>query len=112
MADGKAHRAKQPLIGKWKENAARDPDVLERWWRKWPDALPALQLELAGLVVIDADRHGGPDGVANLEKWAADNGVALAAAPMVNTPNDGKHYYFRRPDGFAATNSTGSLPPH
>lgn len=111
VANGRAYRAKQPLISKWKAKASRDPDMLIRWWKKWPDALPALHLELARLIVIDADRHGGPDGVANFEQWAAENEVDLTIAPMVETPNDGKHFYYSLPDDFAATNSTGSLPP-
>ena len=110
VADGKSYRAKQPLIPTWQANATRDPAQLRRWWARWPSALPALHLERAALIVIDADRHGGPDGVANFEKWAAQNKVDLTGVPTVKTPNDGSHYYFRRPNGFGPTNATGSLP--
>jgi hypothetical protein len=32
------------------------------WWLQYPNALPGIDLEKCDLVVLDGDRHGGPDG--------------------------------------------------
>jgi hypothetical protein len=38
------------------------------WWSQHPNALPGIDLEKADLVVLDGDRHGGPDGRAALRE--------------------------------------------
>ena len=70
------------------------------------DAIPAVPCD--DFVVIDADRHGGPDGV-----------TALAALvneykhwpdhPTVLTPSGGEHHYFGQPSS-PIGNRTGKLP--
>jgi hypothetical protein len=57
---------KKPCVKGWRTLASTDADVIARWWREFPDASPALEMETCGLIVIDGDRHGGPDGVAAL----------------------------------------------
>jgi hypothetical protein len=44
-------------------------------------------------LAIDADRHGGPDGVAAWETLAKANGLDRAAVPVVTSPSDGLHLY-------------------
>ena len=61
-------------------------------------ALIGIDLDKSGLFVIDADRHGGPDGVDAVAKIFADNGASLNAAPTIRTPNDGRHHYYRQPE--------------
>src|SRR5262245_12224378 len=56
---------KKPLI-QWRTFSSCDPDVVAQWWREFPSALPAIDLEKAELLVLDGDRHGGPDGRAAL----------------------------------------------
>ena len=74
--------------------------------------MPALDLARCGLVVLDGDRHHpGVDGVDALRELLRQQpGLNARALPMVRTPRDGIHVYFRqcRP---ALTNSRGSLPP-
>jgi Bifunctional DNA primase/polymerase, N-terminal len=48
-------------------------------------------------VVIDGDRHGGPDGVAAVEQLIAEHKLVAATIPTVTTPQDGRHYWFRQP---------------
>ena len=56
---------KKPLVDQWQKVATTDPEQIRKWWRGHPYAVPGIELgQLCGLVVIDADRHGGPDGVA------------------------------------------------
>ncbi|WP_089954574.1 bifunctional DNA primase/polymerase [Salipiger thiooxidans] len=43
------HRPAKPVrrrvrshVTGWQDKATTDPDQLRRWWRKWPDATPAI----------------------------------------------------------------------
>ena len=48
---------KPPLTSNGLKAATTDPDQIERWWSKWPDANVAIRTD--GLLVIDVDT---PDG--------------------------------------------------
>lgn len=98
---------KRPLVS-WTTEATTDEDRLASWWERWPNALVGLPAGPAGLVIIDADRHGGPDGVAAFEALAASHG--LPAGPVVETLSGGRHYYFAMPAGERLGNSRGTLP--
>lgn len=76
--------------------------IIARGWREFPDAVAGIDLDRAGLVVLDADRHGGPDGVAALAAFA------LPPHPIVRTPS-GEHHIFRQPIP-PLGNRTGNLP--
>ena len=95
----------------WQTLSTNDAATVAGWWAKWPGAVPALDLARCGLVVLDGDRHhAGVDGVAALRELLRHQpGLDAKALPMVKTPRDGVHVYFRqcRP---ALTNSRGSLP--
>jgi hypothetical protein len=82
---------KQPHITRWSERATTSPRVIEAWWRCWPDAIVGVPLARVGLVVIDADRHGGPDGVSALQA------ISLPPHPIVTTKSGGEHHFFRQP---------------
>jgi hypothetical protein len=100
---------KKPLIP-WRRLSSSDTDAVLQWWRQYPDALPAIDLEKAELMVLDGDRHGGPDGRAALRellKRQAD--YHAAATPRCLTPNDGAHVYFNQ-NGHELTNARGDLP--
>lgn len=100
---------KRPALKGWRDLACTDVDQIARWWREHPDSVPGIELGRAGLVVIDADRHGGPDGVAALSDLIAKNG-RLPPHPLVYTPGNGEHRVFRQPPGNAIGNRTGRLP--
>ncbi|WP_036280790.1 bifunctional DNA primase/polymerase [Methylocystis sp. ATCC 49242] len=84
---------KRPLT-KWSESSSIDAARIDDWWTRWPDALPAIDLASAGLLVIDADRHGGPDGVAAFDQLVAVHGLP-DGAPVIETARGGLHYIFR-----------------
>jgi hypothetical protein len=96
---------------RWRDVSTTDVATIDRWWGKWPDALPAIDLGKSGLIVIDADRHeGGPDGVAAFVQLCADHQTNLADVPTVVTPSGGRHFYFKQRDGEPLGNGRGTLP--
>ena len=99
---------KKPLIRRWQRTATTDPKQIRSWWQRFPDAVAGIELGQAGLIVIDADRHGGPDGVAAFEALA--NQHTLPIGPVTATAGGGFHYVFRQPVGALLGNSRGSLP--
>jgi hypothetical protein len=83
---------KVPHVKDWAQAATTDPDKIREWWMQWPLAMPGLPLERCGLVVVDADRHGGADGVAAFREQGA-----MPCHPIVATKSGGEHHFFRQP---------------
>jgi len=83
---------KCPLVARWQQKATTDPQQIQKWWRHHPTAVPGIELGRAGLVVIDADRHGGPDGVQALASLIAEYGH-FPAGPVTVTAGGGNHYF-------------------
>jgi hypothetical protein len=112
---------KQPAITGWKKTATTDPEIIRRWWRDLPRklGLPAYRL-IPGIwcghpaldwVVVDADRHGGPDGVSAFHALVAEPGNELPAGPRTITAGNGVHHVFQQPSGKTKLgNSKGELP--
>ena len=103
---------KKPRLGVlWKSASTTDIRTIEAWWRRWPDSIPAFEpgVQQLPMVVIDCDRHGGPDGVAALIDLATEGGDDPRDWPTVETPSTGRHVFFANPDGL--TNARGTLPP-
>jgi hypothetical protein len=102
--------------GRWKKNpigsgwqiGTTDPERVRLLWRRHSSAVPGIALRRAGLVVIDADRHGGPDGVAAFDKLIAEHG-GLPIGPITATAGGGFHYIFKQPDGKPLGNHDGVL---
>jgi hypothetical protein len=99
---------KKPLIRGWQKGATTDPDQIRGWWDKYPNAVPGIETGRAGLVVLDADRHGGPDGVSALEQLG--KGHSLPVGPVIETASNGRHHYFRQLEGRIILGSRGGLP--
>jgi Protein of unknown function (DUF3987)/Bifunctional DNA primase/polymerase, N-terminal len=100
---------KRPLFKGWQDTATSDADAIRNWWDR-SHALPAIPCGQNGLLVIDCDRHGGPDGVEAFRELAAANGGLPRDMPVVSTPSGGAHLYFRQPNGEALGNNRGTLP--
>jgi Protein of unknown function (DUF3987)/Bifunctional DNA primase/polymerase, N-terminal len=103
---------KSPIVKHWCEQSTADADQIQAWWAQHPNALVAIDCGKSGLVVIDCDRHGGPDGVAAFKKLVGDNpGKVEPKPPQTQTPNNGVHVIFRPPStGEPLGNSSGNLP--
>jgi hypothetical protein len=98
-------KVKQPLPGVfWRNAATTDERRVAQWWEQHPDALPAINLERADLIVIDCDGSGG------VEDWHGIRANRPDSASIVETPSGGEHRYFKR-GGRALGNGRGSLPP-
>jgi hypothetical protein len=81
---------KQPL-GKWGD-ATTDCEMLARWERQWPEALPGVPLERVGWVAIDVDA----DDPAFWEIW---NGLGPRGPySKIQTVSGGWHFVFAQPD--------------
>jgi hypothetical protein len=101
---------KRPLGGiLWTKQSTCDAETVARWWRRWPEALVGLDVGKARLVVIDADRHGGPDGVSAIKEIVGKD-LTLFGCPIVRTAGNGLHLIFAQPAGEAFGNSSGALP--
>ena len=101
---------KSPLFEGWQALSTIEAGVVAQWWRQFPGALPGIFLGKVDLVVLDGDRHGGPDGRAALrELLRQQQGFDGRAAPSAITPSDGVHVYFAQ-NGHALGNARGSLP--
>jgi Virulence-associated protein E-like domain/Bifunctional DNA primase/polymerase, N-terminal len=88
---------KKPCRGvKWRAMSTTDTKQIASWWTKWPKALPAIDLAKSGHLVVDGDRHGGPDGVTAVEQMFAEHGASLNEIPTVVTPANGRHHYFKQ----------------
>jgi RecA-family ATPase len=100
---------KKRAVEGWRAVATTDEVQIQAWWRQFPRALPGIELEQAGLVVIDPDRHGnGADGMEAFAQLCADLG-GLPKHPITDTPQ-GNHHIFRQPNGAPLSNSAGGLP--
>lgn len=81
------------FVGHGRNDATRDPEQITKWWTEWPDALIAVSTGAASdLVVADIDRKNGKDGFDTLETLGKST---LPETPMVYSPHNGLHLYFR-----------------
>jgi hypothetical protein len=86
---------KRPYVARGFHAATRDPEIIGRWWRQWPQALIGVPTGAASdIVVLDIDvKDPRADGFDTLE----DLGIILPATPMVHTPSGGLHCLFANP---------------
>jgi hypothetical protein len=96
-------RAKSPYVANGYHQANAHPDLLKHWAAMHPNAIYGLSCAPNGLFVLDADRHGNGDGVANVMSVFARHGFDWQSVPVVQTPGDGLHFIFQKPAGLAKT---------
>src|SRR5262245_36410606 len=99
---------KKPLV-KWRTMSSSDPEAVAQWWQQFPGALPAIDLEKCDLLVLDGDRHGGPDGRAALRELLRGQEFNARSAPTALTPAGGVHVYLAQ-NGHDLGNAEGDLP--
>jgi hypothetical protein len=100
---------KQPCITGWQTKATADEAAVREFWGLFPYAVPGVALGRSGLVVLDADRHGGPDGVSAFHELAARYGLPEGAI-RINTAGSGEHWVFRNLANDPLGNGEGVLP--
>jgi bifunctional DNA primase/polymerase-like protein len=96
---------KHPRTRRGLHDASTDPDVVKRWWRRWPLANVGVRTGAAsGLVVIDIDpAHGGLETIRRLHAEHP-----LPRGLRVRTGSGGWHLYFAHP-GHRISNSAGTV---
>lgn len=98
-------RAKTPLTEHGLKDATTDPDIIPRWWARWPDANVGIATgQDSGLIVIDIDEDH--DGDQTLDQLEAEHGPLPTT--MTSLTGAGRHLLFQHP-GQALRNSAGRL---
>ena len=101
---------KKPLTSHGRSDATDSPELIENWFRKWPDALVALATGAeSGIVAIDVDvdQSRGIWGFDALEDIA---GPFHHQTPTAHSPRGGCHLMFKHPGHFVKT-VAGKLGP-
>jgi hypothetical protein len=100
---------KRPCITGWQDKATCDEAAVREFWHLFPNAVPGVALGRAGLVVLDADRHDGPDGVRAFHELARRHHLP-AGVVRINTAGSGEHWVFRNLVDDPLGNGEGVLP--
>jgi hypothetical protein len=91
---------------KWKEEASTAEDQIRDWWQGRPNLVPGINLERAGLFVVDLDRHqNAPDGIAAFRSLRGNH--PFPGGPVTITASGGLHIFFSNPARL--TNARGNL---
>lgn len=104
------YKEKTPLITSGLNGASRSEKIVNRWWTKFPDAIPGIPTgKDAGFWILDvdvpSDRHA-KDGRIWMEEMTAIHGD-LPETKIVQTANGGYQYFFKHVDGVKNRSGTG-----
>lgn len=99
-----ASPGKHPPV-RWREVATRDAAEITRLWRRWPlaSSIGIATGEPSGVIVIDLD---GEKGIRQWDRLCAGRGGHPTTIEAV-TGGNGRHLYFRHPEGFDVRNGVG-----
>jgi P4 family phage/plasmid primase-like protien len=93
---------KRPHITGWQDKATTDKRTIRRWWRKWPEAAPALPTgNCNGFDVLDLDNKNDKNGMVTLLSLGYDH--ASMSSAIISTPTGGKHIYFKHRKGLRSS---------
>lgn len=86
-----------PILKDWETKASNDPETVERWWTKYPDANIGIATSKfkddKSLIVVDIDVKNGKSGYDTLSDLEID-GVSFPLTYSVKTPSGGEHLYY------------------
>jgi hypothetical protein len=86
---------KRPLTSNGFNDATIDPNVINEWWDKWPDANIGIPTGMAtGWLVLDVDCKNDVDGWSSLNDLQKEHGK-LPATLSQFTPSGGGHFIFK-----------------
>jgi hypothetical protein len=98
-ATGKELKAKAPYTEKGFYDATKDPQKINEWWTKWPNAVVGLPTgSISGISVLDGDIDRFT-GEALGERELSALGLLNSRAVKVKTPSGGIHLLFAHKDG-------------
>jgi hypothetical protein len=95
---------KTPFVAHGFKDASSDPDVIRRWWERYPDALIGVPTGIK-FVVADLDLQHD-----EAQRWLSDNWGRLPVTRTHTTRSGGKHLLFAPHQEIKCT--TGKLHPH
>jgi len=95
---------KTPLAQHGFKDASRDPKMIARWWRRWPDALIGVPAGI-NFVALDLDLQH-----ADAQRWYEHNRSRLPLTRMHVTRSGGSHLLFKPIADVGC--STSRLGPH
>ncbi len=86
----KSDGSKAPLTAHGFKDAIADPDQVEAWWTKFPDAWIGMPTgKASGYDVLDLDKKNGKDGFAHVPGWKS-------LSPIIAiTPSGSAHLFFK-----------------
>ena len=92
-SDGGPRVRKTPLTPNGFEDATADPEIVQRWVKRYPTALWGMPTgAVSGLVVLDIDvKRPEANGFDSLEDMGRS---ILPETPLVHTQSGGVHVYF------------------
>ncbi len=90
-----APRSKRPLTLHGHLDATTDLDTITQWWRRWPNANPAMSCAACRRVVLDVDPRAAA--AEALAAFCVEHHATLAGTWGVLTSRDGRHYHLTWP---------------
>lgn len=104
VVNGMVRAAKSPYTGTGFYDATCDLDTVNRWWSRWPGAVPAIPTgSTSGIAVIDGDIER-ETGEALGEAKIAELGLGNPLAVHVRTQSGGVQLLFAHVEGATSTN--------
>jgi hypothetical protein len=86
----KIPKEKTPYTPNGFKDATLDKNIINSWWKKYPDAMIGISCGDSNIFVIDVDTKHGKDGMNNYMKLGIDDSKALHSL----TPSGGLHIIF------------------
>jgi hypothetical protein len=102
---GADKRPLSTLVPHGLKHATTDETTIRSWWKKRPDALPAVVAGLSHLAIADIDVKDGKDGHAALQRL----GLELPATWGQDTPSGGSHAFYAAPEDVDLPNGAADL---
>ncbi len=96
--------SKKPMVT-WGREATTDPQVIGRWWTRWPYANIGVACKPSGLTIVDVD---GPAGRASWAALTRQHGHNPTVSVTTGRTDGGVHYWYRAPAVNPPGNSKGS----
>jgi len=86
--------------------ASTNPETIEDWWTRWPNANVALDAGSARMLVLDLDPGH------SIDQLEENIGQLPGTRLIQNTPRGGKHLFYELGEGEIVPPSSSKLSPH
>jgi len=99
-------RGKRPLTSHGFKDASNDPDVIQNWWSRWPNANIGIACEASGIVVIDIDNKD--NGLENWQDLRDEFNIDVSTVTSL-TGGGGVHLFYAPPKDFEIGRHIGEI---